>query len=256
MTIQCQRWRDGRDSYRPAGETIRPADYEVHPITMTEAKSFVLQHHYSGSYPSCRYRFGLFNQTELQGVAVFSTPMAPAVLTNVFPGDFRNSVELGRFVLLDEVPANGETWFKARCRAALKREGLAGIIAFSDDTPRETAEGQITFAGHLGTIYQASNAVYLGRGRARTLRILPDGQVLSERTISKIRNSDKGWLYASAILMRYGADKPNGDLAAWLAHWIPLLTRPLKHPGNHKYAWSLDRAVKLPDSLPYPKRWQ
>ena len=46
----------------------------------------------------------------LQGVAVFSHPCNDRVLTSVFPGRATDSVELGRFVLLDEVPGNGETW--------------------------------------------------------------------------------------------------------------------------------------------------
>lgn len=29
IPVGCQRWRNKRTSYRPTGETIRPADYEV-----------------------------------------------------------------------------------------------------------------------------------------------------------------------------------------------------------------------------------
>jgi len=257
-TLFCQRWRENRATYRPAGEPINTARYEVAPIDMRTAKAFVLDHHYSQSYPSCRFRYGLFTSDSLVGVAVFSTPMAPKVLTNIFPGNPLESVELGRFVLLDMVPANGETWFKARCRELLKLEGLRGIIAFSDDTPRTTPEGQVIFAGHLGTIYQASNAVFLGRGTPRTLRLFPDGKVMSDRAISKIRKRERGWGYASQILVKAGAAEPTSDtprfLAAWLERWLPRLTRPLRHPGNLKYAWSLDRRTKLPATLTYPKR--
>jgi hypothetical protein len=203
----------------------------------------------------CRFRFGLFTSGQLVGVAVFSHPMSARVLTNVFPGEALDSVELGRFVLLDAVPANGETWFKARCRELLKREGIIGIVAFSDDVPRQTSDGLTMFAGHVGTIYQASNAVYLGRGRARVLRILPDARVFSERAISKIRNNERGWRYATDLLRLFGASNPNeSDLPGWLEYWLPRLTRPLRHPGNHKYAWALDSHVRLPDSRPYPKR--
>jgi len=42
-----------------------------------------------------------------------------------------------------------------------------------------------------------------------------------------------------------------------LATWLPLLTRPLKHPGNHRYSFRLDgrRAPKAygPERA-YPKR--
>lgn len=252
--LACQRWRDRVGSYRPAGETIRTADYEVMPIAMAEAKTFVVKHHYSKSYPACRFRFGLFTRGILVGVAVFSMPMAPQVLTRVFPGDPRDSVELGRFVLLDEVPANGETWFKARCRELLKREGLRGIVAFSDDIPRTCADGAIIFAGHIGSIYQASNAIFLGRGSAGTLRLFDDGSVFSARTISKIRNRERGFEYSCRQLIDRGAPEPDRDLREWLNEWLPRLTRKLRHPGSLKYAWALDRSTKLPISQAYPKR--
>ncbi len=37
------------------------------------------------------------------------------------------ATELGRFVLLDSVPANGESFFLGQCFTLLRREGLAGV---------------------------------------------------------------------------------------------------------------------------------
>lgn len=103
-----QRWRNGRARYRPAGELIRTSEYEVALIGEKEAKAFVVSHHYSRSYPAARWRVGLFRRGELAGVAVFSQPVQDTVLTNVFPtGSALDSVELGRFVLVDHVPGNG-----------------------------------------------------------------------------------------------------------------------------------------------------
>lgn len=124
-----QRWREHRDSYRPAGELIRTAAYDVAPLDELAAKAFVVGHHYSRSYPAARFRFGLYRAGELAGVAVFSHPSNDKVLTGVFPGTRAiESVELGRFVLLDDVPGNGETWFLGQCFAALRREGLCGVV--------------------------------------------------------------------------------------------------------------------------------
>jgi hypothetical protein len=176
------------------------------------------------------------------------------VLTSVFPGDPLDSVELGRFVLLDSVPGNGETWFLARTFERLRRLGLSGVVSFSDPVPRRTAEGRLVFAGHLGTIYQAHNACYLGRSRPSTIRLLPDGTVLSNRALQKVRAREKGWRYVAAILERHGARTPEEgeDLSRWLNLWLPALTRTLRHRGNHKYAWALPGASRL-KSLPYPK---
>jgi len=259
-----QRWREGRARYRPAGETIRPSEYEVERLGERWAKAFVTQHHYSGSYPAARFRFGLYRHCALVGVAVFSQPVRDEVLTGVFAtGVARDSVELGRFVLLDEVPGNGETWFLARCFEALRRERLVGVLSFSDPVPRRAGAGEVVFPGHLGTIYQAHNGVYLGRGTARTLRILPDGSVLSARALQKVRAAERGWNYVVELLVRHGAPAPRclgraadvDELRPWLRAVVQARTRPLRHPGNHKYAWALHRSAErfLVGRQPYPK---
>lgn len=253
--MRAQRWLFRRDSYRPAGETIRPSEYDVEPLPELRAKDFVVTHHYSQTYPAARFRFGLYRRGELAGVAVFSHPCNERVLS-IFPGPARASVELGRFVLLDAVPGNGETWFLARCFEQLRAAGLTGVVSFSDPVPRSTLDGRTVFAGHLGTIYQAHNARYLGRGKARTLRLLPDGRVYSDRAISKVRALDRGWRYAAAQLEEAGAEPLSGDPAEWLRRWLPRLTRQLRHPGNHRYAWILQPKLRraLPAGRQYPKQ--
>jgi hypothetical protein len=251
-----QRWRSGRAIYRPPANVIQTSEYEVASIHRDRlARAFVEQHHYSSSYPAARFRFGLYRRGFLTGVAVFSHPCNDAVLTKVFRCAPQAAVELGRFVLLDEVPANGETWFLGRCFELLKREELAGVVSFSDPVARRTIEGDIVHRGHIGTIYQAFNGRYLGRSATRTLALLPDGSVLNARAIQKIRSLERGWRYAAALLERFGAAPLSGDPAAWLACWLPKLTRTLRHSGNHKYAWPLHRSAykEMPGSLPYPK---
>jgi len=175
-------------------------------------------------------------------------------VTNVFPAAAGDAVDLGRFVLVDDVPANGESWFLARAFELLRRD-VAGVVSFSDPMARTRANGDVVFGGHVGTIYQAFNAVYLGRARADTVRLLPDGRSFPNRAVQKIRKLEKGWRYAIAALVAAGADEPHGNVKAWLEHWLPRLTRKIRHPGNHKYAWALDKALRrrLPASQPYPK---
>ena len=254
-----QRWRQGRAAYRPPEEPIPTADYDVALLPDdTAAKAFVLEHHYSGSYPAARWRFGLCRRGVLQGVAVFSHPCHDRVLTGVFPGRATDSVELGRFVLLDEVPGNGETWFLGRCFHYLRREGLAGVVAFADPCRRLNRQGVPVFGGHVGGIYQAHNGAYLGRGTPRTLTLLPDGSVLSDRAQQKVRSADRGVCYAVALLVRQGAEPPRSaeprELAPWLRLWKARLCRRVRHQGNHKYAWAVGRRVRLPPGLAYPKQ--
>ncbi len=255
ITDVAQRWRDRRGSYRWTGEPFDPDRYEVAPIASDRvARTFVEAHHYSGTYPAARFRFGLYLGADLVGVSVFSVPTNDLALRPL-PGDPRASVELGRFVLLDDVRANAESWFLARCFDVLRRDGIVGVVSFSDPEPREGADGRIVFAGHIGTIYQATNAVYVGRGTARTLRLLPDGHTLSARALQKIRKGEPGWRYAAEQLVAHGAAPLAGDPRLWLARWLLALTRTIRHPGNHKYVFPLERGARkhLPAPRPYPK---
>jgi hypothetical protein len=246
MTILNQRWREQRDTYRPAGETIVTTEYSVEQIPEPDAKAFVLLHHYSSSYPAARARFGLFRGSQLAGVAVLSHPCSDRVLTNVFPAvPTSESVELGRFVLLDNVPGNGETWFLGRVFRALRRDGFAGVVSFSDPEARTSAAGAVVFPGHIGTIYQAHNAAYLGRSTARSLRLLPNGRVLSDRAIQKVRGGERGWGHVVDLLLQHGAPAFDGrDSAAWLQRALQVTTRLQRHHGNHRYAWGLTKSTR------------
>lgn len=270
-----QRWELGRDSYRPAGETIRPSEYDVEELSGedadTVAREFIETHHYSGAYPAARYRFALCRHGRRVGMAVFSHPVNDRTITKVFPIHPLEGVDLGRFVLLDEVPGNGETFFLARCADALRKKevvdektgrelrGILGMVSFSDPVPRKAADGRVVLPGHFGTIYQAYNGVYLGRADGRTLKILPDGTSFAHRTEMKIRNKESGWDGGVRKLQHYGAGPLEAEspeaLRAWLSRWLPALTRPLPHRGNHKYAWAVRRDMRrhLPEGRPYPK---
>lgn len=76
ITDVTQRWRDRRDSYRPAREVVDVSRLDVEEIALDRvACAFVEQHHYSASHPAARFRFGLMVRGELAGVAVFSQPI-------------------------------------------------------------------------------------------------------------------------------------------------------------------------------------
>lgn len=262
LTDLTQRWRAGRASYRPAGEPIDTRRYDVVFLPRDrEAKAFIKAHHYSGTFPAARFRYGLYCGGELVGVAVYGVPMTDKVFRHL-PFPTRACTELNRLALLDSVPANGETWMLARCHELLAKEGIEGIVSFSDPVPRTTRAGHTIFKGHCGIIYQGSNALYVGRATPRTLRLLDDATVFSDRAASKIRARDKGWQYAVEQLVGYGATPPEDtfDLGPWLRQELPRITRPLRHPGNFTYLLPthsgarrhLTRALQG-RTLPYPK---
>ena len=260
----CQRWTDRTHSWRHTSEGgFDPARYDVAPIPEAMARDYVNRHHYSGSYPAARQRYGLFDGSELVGVAVLSVPVRAAVLTGVFPDlePYQESLELGRFVLAQDVPANGESWFLAQMFRQAAAAGIRGIVSFSDPMPRQAGD-IVVMPGHVGTIYQSTNALYLGRGRARALLMLPDATVLNDRSISKVKAQQRGHEYVERKLMAYGAPAPRAgqDPSVWLEEALLAIgTRRVQHQGNHRYALPLGtrrerRLLRIPlERQSYPK---
>ena len=261
----CQRWRDGRPRWRHRSEGgFDAAQYEAGPIDDRTAKAYVERNHYARSYVASRLRYGLWDRKgALLGVAVLSIPVRREVLTLPFPDlePFHESLELGRLVLADRAPANSESWFLGRAFRLAAQRGVRGVVSFSDPVARRDATGQLVFPGHIGIAYQASNAIYAGRGTARTILILPDGRVLNERAVSKLRNLEVGHEYVEQLLRLFGAPPRRG---AAPSEWMPGAlaaagVRRLRHPGNHRYLFRLgDRASKRSVAIalpvrPYPK---
>lgn len=239
----CQRWRGGHVRWRRRDRgAIEPNRYQVVAIGAAAARLFVLEHHYSHSLPAARLQYGLVDRPadQLVGVAVLSVPVQASVLTGVFPGlkPYVESLELGRFCLLDEVPANGETYFLARASRLAAREGVRGVVSFSDPLPRHTAAGEVVLPGHWGTIYQAGGAAYLGRGTARTITVLPDATVLNSRSASKVRVQERGHRHVENRLVRLGAPAPAGEPATWLRSALEAVGAvSVRHRGCHRYAF-------------------
>jgi hypothetical protein len=242
----CQRWGPNRrHSWRHRREGgFDKSRYQVEAIDEEAAYNFVTSYHYSGAFPAARQRYGVFAGPQLVGVAVLSVPMRNQVLTNVFP-DLQavyESLELGRLVLFDDVPANAETWFLGRVFRLAAKAGIRGIVSFADPVARRAPDGQLLFPGHIGVTYVAHNAVPLGRSRPRWETILPNGRVLSDRSQAKVVAGHRGRDYVIEDLRRLGAPAPRAGESgrAWLARVLPEIGAARQyHGGKWRYAWAI-----------------
>jgi hypothetical protein len=271
-----QRWAHGWHSWIPrSAGGFDPGRYEVREIPELQARDYVTQNHYARQWVPALFRYGLFYLDEttgpdLVGVAVYGVPMHPNVITNAVDVDPLAGVELSRFVLEGEplaphvpggrAPGNAESWFLARTLNRLADRSVSAVIAFSDPVPRIIA-GRTLWPGHVGTIYQASNAIYLGRASKQTLVVLPDGTTLAKRTISKIRRQESGHAGAERRLVALGADPHIGpDPATWLARALASIgAQHVQHNGNHKYVLFTSGDARAHTTvwgiaLPYPKK--
>ena len=280
----CLRWHARHGSWvRRSDGGFDAACYRVETIDEATAKAYVVAHHYSGTYPAASRRFGLFyddpgDGAQLVGVCVFGIPTSAAVLTNVFDLEpYVESLELSRLVLEGppeqavraagpvrggRAPANSESWFLRRCFSELAVAGVRGVVSFADPVPRRRADGTAVVAGHVGIVYQASNALCLGRATPRSLLVLPDATTLNDRAIQKVRRRERGHEYVERRLVALGARTPHAgeDMAVWLAGALEdAKVRRLRHRGNWRYAFRLgDRRQKaavrvLGANAPYPK---
>lgn len=247
----CQRWTNRKPRYRPAGEVIDVKRYQVLPIAFGDAKRFVTDHHYSGSMPAAQLQLGMFAKPsafqaeQLVGVLVFSVPVqeaaVPAWLDGLAP---RLGVEIGRLVLLDCVPGNGETYMLGRAFRYLRAElpQVEGVLSYCDPVERTDAAGVVVKRGHLGTIYKAHNATFVGTSSPRTLLISRDGRCVNQRALSKIRQGEQGAEYAMRQLEGMGAPSrlPFEDGAAYVRRALDQgQFRRVRHPGNFVFTWKL-----------------
>lgn len=258
-----KRWQDRRERWRSPDVVFSPDACAVDVVEERAARAFVVEHHYSGTFPAARLSVGLYQSRRLAGVAVFSVPMQAAVVPRYTGLAAAAGVELGRFVLLPEVAYNGETWFLARALRLLREEkGCRAVVSYADPMERSTAAGLITKPAHFGTIYQASNAAFAGRASAQWMWIDRDGRAISRRALSKIRLREVGCAYAERQLVDAGAEPRRAfeEPVAWLARVLCEPTfRRIRHPGNFAYAFGLDRAARASiaaanDPLPYPRK--
>ena len=247
-----QRWRQRHSTWvRPDRPLFDPSHYQVDRCSEADAKPFVVEHHYSASFPAARFAYRLDDRRDgqLAGVAVFGIPASARVLTGPFPDlePYVESLELSRLVLLDDVAYNAESWFVARCHHDLTARGVRGVVAFADPMPRHTADGRVITPGHAGVIYQALNFQLAGATTPRRLTVLPDGTIFSDRSAQKIRSGDRGHDYAERRLVTLGAlpRHADDDPRRWLADALAAVgARRLSHPGNHRYTTTLGRRTR------------
>ena len=254
-SIRSQRWRDRRSRYVDNLSIIDPKSYAVDVIVPAKARAFIAAHHYLPAWPAAQLAVGLFEvrgrSMTLAGVAVFAVPTTANVITRHSGfDDARRGCVLARFVLLDSVAGNGESWFLSRAFAQLRIEkpGIEAVVSYADPA-----------AGHVGQCYAALSSAYRGQMPERTAYRV-GARPIAGRSLSKIRLGEPGCGGAIDQLVALGLPRPQStDLPAnWLArmHREHRIVRAT-HPGLHAYCFELTRhARRAAAGLPrrgYPK---
>jgi len=126
--------------------------YEVHEISAREATDVIVKNHYlhrRGPASSC---FGLFDDWgSLVGVITYGTPASPSLCKGIAGEDeVEHVTELTRLWIADITPKNAESFLIGRSLKMLPSEKDL-VVSFAEIR-----------AGHVGTVYQATNWIYTG----------------------------------------------------------------------------------------------
>ena len=134
---------------------MKASQYTIHPISTAEAMRIIVMNHYLHRRGPCSRAFGMFDGERLVGVVCYGTPSSAPLRKGVCgPGEELNVVELTRLWISDECPKNSESRLIG---ATLALCGKEIVVSFADPT-----------AGHVGTVYQATNWLYTGLSAKRT----------------------------------------------------------------------------------------
>jgi hypothetical protein len=183
-------------------------DASIEIIGKDLAKVVIEKNHYSHKIPQAiKFRFGMYLDGTLRGVAIFSIPSNMHAITSVFRNENQSIViELSRFFTEDNTPRN----FESKCLSmmlAYLRENTDYDVVLSYADPNYK---------HIGYLYQATNFKYIGESSKEVRYLLPSGELITRRGLG--RSSGDTEREHSKRLIECGA-------------------RKIKMDGKHKYIY-------------------
>lgn len=140
-----------------ATDVIRVADTVVGLVATREVEEFCRRYHYTGSGTGAVYpwHYGLWHANTLLGVVAYNLP-PPGPRRFVFGPEHESHVwHMGRLALADVAPRNSESRLIGGSFKLIQAEHsrVWAVLTYAD-----------TAAGHIGYVYQATNAIYTGTG--------------------------------------------------------------------------------------------
>jgi len=172
--------RDGRPPPR-----VR--DMTVGPVTTNDVDEFARRYHYSGRGGSMLWRYGLWHDFTLWGVCVYNLPTRHVCEAIFGPDHFDRVVHMGRLAMADGSPRNSESRLIGGSLAAMTRDhpDIWAVVTYA-----------ATEVGHLGYVYQATNALYTGTGGDPIFHIDTEGNrrgTYDGRHINRAEAERRGW---------------------------------------------------------------
>jgi hypothetical protein len=147
-------------------------------VTPVEAVRFVREHHYSGTASAGVARYGWADpEGNLIGVSIYDNGNH-AMRQGVFgPDHYRHVLHHHRLAIVPGAPKFSASMFMGAALRQLRvdRPDTWAVVTYAD-----------ACEGHLGTIYQATNAIYTGVKAKGNLKFLDqDGGIQTTQSLSR-----------------------------------------------------------------------
>lgn len=227
-----------RDKYSSEGLPPVPAlntrKAIIRRVSRKLASQIILKYEWLGTMAPTGYHYGIFFGNYCAGVCCYGAGGATGGVNSHMPfGIDRNELAtLARGACVHWAPGGANSKLVSFSLRLLAKDTRCKVaIAYSD-----------TDAGEIGTIYQASNWVYIGLGASTKQWVSPDGRIMDQKLPSDLKRSRggerQGWVNA---LRRAG--------------WTEQPSNP-----KHRYVFLLNNRDKLLKnhingmSMSYPKR--
>jgi len=173
-------------------------EIEVKPITSAAARALVARFHYSGkSTQNSQLHFGVFLHGKCLGAMQFGPPMDRRKLLPLVEGTGWNGmIELNRMAFSDALPRNSESRALGVAFRIMRKAypHLEWVVSFADGTQ----------CGD-GTIYRAAGFVLTSINKNKTMLEMPDGSIVSNKTLNNPNNTGLHGRLGSAIAREAGA---------------------------------------------------
>ena len=198
---------------------------QIAPVELDIAKKVLVEHHYLRSIPGgTQLSLGAFIEGRLLGVLTFG--VGPTNAHRLVEGAARTDcVTLTRLWLSDELPKNSASRVLGiALRSLANATTIKFVLTYADPN-----------AEHMGTIYQASNWVYIGESQPMSLLDFGDSVPRNARTVGH----------------RFGSH----SVKHFRKHGINVTRIP--QVPKHRYIYFLDKSWQdrlKPEQLAYPKK--
>lgn len=169
-------------------EMPKVRDMAVSHVSTSDVQEFARRYHYTGVGNNANWRWGLWHGVILHGVVSYNLPTR-SVCASVFGEEHLHKVwHMGRLILSEESPHNSESRLIGGSLKAIQREypDVWAVLTYA-----------ATDAGHLGYVYQATNALYTGTGGDPVYYVDQDGKRrgthLDGHGVGAERAAEMGW---------------------------------------------------------------